>query len=151
MKPTSAGFLIRSNGLYLLCHATQNPDYIYKKDDPFWSIPKGVVDEGETHLEAALRETKEEIGIDLEGFVKIPTEPFNVHPTKKKNFVVYLADDLDGILLNCKFKCSSLINNDRTPQRNGLPEIDMFKWVNKEVARILIQPTLKHIFDLQNA
>lgn len=39
------------------------------KDDGAWTIPKGLVDEGETPLDAAKREFQEETGI-------VPREPF---------------------------------------------------------------------------
>ena len=32
----------------------------------FWGVPGGVVDEGETPLSAALRETQEEVGVEAE-------------------------------------------------------------------------------------
>ena len=51
MKKTSCGFLIKSAGLYLVCHATrlkQMPDIA----DEHWSLPKGQMDEGETELTA---------------------------------------------------------------------------------------------------
>ena len=31
-----------------------------------YTIPKGKLEKGETHLEAAIRETKEEIGVDID-------------------------------------------------------------------------------------
>lgn len=36
------------------------------KDERFWNFPKGHQDPGETDLETALRETKEEVGLDVE-------------------------------------------------------------------------------------
>jgi predicted NUDIX family NTP pyrophosphohydrolase len=44
----------------LLVHPSGN----YNRKAP-WSIPKGLPDEGETLLEAAVRETREEAGLDL--------------------------------------------------------------------------------------
>ena len=38
-----------------------------------WQLPKGIVDEGETPAEAALREVREEAGIDSEIIEKIET------------------------------------------------------------------------------
>lgn len=38
-----------------------------KKDEGAWSIPKGMVDPGECDFEAALRETREELGVDVDG------------------------------------------------------------------------------------
>lgn len=36
------------------------------KDERFWNFPKGHQDPGETDLETALRETKEEVDLDVE-------------------------------------------------------------------------------------
>jgi predicted NUDIX family NTP pyrophosphohydrolase len=69
----------RSAGLLILRRTTQNPEFLLvhpggpfwaRKDDGAWSIPKGLVEDGEDELEAARRESFEEIGIKLDG-------PFN--------------------------------------------------------------------------
>ena len=39
---------------------------ISRNGDRFWSFPKGHIELGETEKEAALRETKEEVGLDVE-------------------------------------------------------------------------------------
>lgn len=54
---TSAGLVIIHNNKILLVHPTNAPWY------HSFSIPKGEVEEGEDLLEAAIRETKEEIGV----------------------------------------------------------------------------------------
>src|SRR5262245_28431464 len=38
-----------------------------KKDDGAWSIPKGLVDDGEEPLAAAVRECREELGVTISG------------------------------------------------------------------------------------
>lgn len=55
----SAGIAIIYNNKILLCHPTSLP-WVNS-----FSIPKGGVDDGETLLDAAIRETKEEVGIDI--------------------------------------------------------------------------------------
>ena len=55
----SAGTAILFNNKILLCHPTSLP-WVNS-----FSPPKGGVDEGETLLQAALRETREEVGIHL--------------------------------------------------------------------------------------
>jgi ADP-ribose pyrophosphatase YjhB (NUDIX family) len=54
---TSAGLVIIYQNKILLVHPTNAPWY------GTYSIPKGEIEEGEDLLEAAIRETKEEIGI----------------------------------------------------------------------------------------
>jgi len=56
----SAGFVIIQNNKILLEHPTGNLWY------NSFSIPKGHVEPGEGYLEAAIRETKEEIGIKID-------------------------------------------------------------------------------------
>jgi 8-oxo-dGTP diphosphatase len=55
-----AGVLIKQNGKYLLVQEKQS--HVYAQ----WNLPAGHVDKGETLLEAAKREGKEETGLDLE-------------------------------------------------------------------------------------
>ena len=39
---------------------------VYEKYQNFWGFPKGHVEKNETEIETATRETKEEIGLDVE-------------------------------------------------------------------------------------
>ena len=56
----SAGLLIIQNNKMLLAHPTKAPWY------GTYTIPKGKVEEGESYIYAAIRETKEEVGIDID-------------------------------------------------------------------------------------
>ena len=56
----SAGLLIIQDNKILLAHPTRAPWY------GSYTIPKGKVEEGESYLDTAIRETKEEIGIDID-------------------------------------------------------------------------------------
>ena len=55
----SAGFLIETDEGFLMCHPTGRKDGVRTYD-----VPKGQVEEGEDHFEAALRELYEETSID---------------------------------------------------------------------------------------
>lgn len=55
----SAGLALVSRGRLLLCHPTRAAWLAT------YSIPKGLVEPGETLADAAIRETKEEIGIEV--------------------------------------------------------------------------------------
>lgn len=59
MTSISSGIAILYKAKILLCHPTNLP---WRNS---FSIPKGGVDEGESLMDAAIRETKEEVGIDI--------------------------------------------------------------------------------------
>ena len=79
----SAGIAILYNQKILLCHPTTLP-WVNS-----FSIPKGGVDDGETLLEAALRETREEVGINIEvNQISNIDDPIEVlYITKKENYL----------------------------------------------------------------
>ena len=75
----SAGTAILYKNKILLCHPTTLP-WINS-----FSIPKGGVDEGETILQAAIRETSEEVGIDLDiKQISNPKDPIEIIYINKK-------------------------------------------------------------------
>jgi ADP-ribose pyrophosphatase YjhB (NUDIX family) len=53
---------------------------IRRSDNQNWAVPGGAIDLGESMVQAAVRETKEETGIDCEitGLVGIYTDPKHV-------------------------------------------------------------------------
>jgi predicted NUDIX family NTP pyrophosphohydrolase len=67
-KNISAGLLMysRKNGLKVFLVHPGGP-YFMKKDGDTWGIPKGLTEEDEDHLQAAVREFEEETGIKPEG------------------------------------------------------------------------------------
>ncbi|WP_105382218.1 NUDIX domain-containing protein [Neorhizobium alkalisoli] len=69
MPKRSAGLLIfrrQDEDLQVLLVHPGGPFWIHR-DDGAWSIPKGLVEEGENELAAAIREVAEEIGATIEG------------------------------------------------------------------------------------
>ena len=74
--PVSCGTLIvNPAGQLLLCHVTGTAK---------WDIPKGMQDDGETTLEAAMRELREEAGIvvfDADRFIDLGL--FDYRPDKR--------------------------------------------------------------------
>jgi predicted NUDIX family NTP pyrophosphohydrolase len=63
----SAGLLVYRKGRtepeVLLAHP--GGPFFARKDNGHWTIPKGEIEPGEAHLAAAIREFKEEIGLDI--------------------------------------------------------------------------------------
>ena len=64
----SAGLLMycKKNDLKVFLVHPGGP-FFRNKDDDFWGIPKGLTEEDENHLQAAVREFEEETGIKPEG------------------------------------------------------------------------------------
>lgn len=60
---TSAGIMLFSENNVFLVHP--GGPFFENKENQCWSIPKGIVDEGENLLQTALRELQEETGITL--------------------------------------------------------------------------------------
>lgn len=74
---TSAGIIITYKNKVLLCHPTNSP---FKNS---FSFPKGGVNEGESLIDAAIRECREEVGIEVN--VKQISKNFLINYTKKNS------------------------------------------------------------------
>ncbi len=61
-KVTPASYLILRKGDEILLMLRQNTSYY----DGWYTVPSGHVEEGESPIDAVIRETKEEIGLDLD-------------------------------------------------------------------------------------
>ncbi len=60
IKEKSCGcIIIKDNKVLLVCE---------KRRNNFWGFPKGHIEHGESEVETALREVKEEVGLDVEIF-----------------------------------------------------------------------------------
>lgn len=143
----SAGILINSNNLYLLVHPTGAPT------DQGWGIPKGIVDAGESFKAAAIRETREECGLDIsENEIELLTKvKYRSMDENKKDvwkeltiFIHVSSSDLTGHSLFC----SSFFNPEPNNPNIKLPEINMFKWVTLTDGKRMVFKSLKPIFDL---
>lgn len=78
----SAGMAIIYKNKLLLCHPT-NSQWINS-----FSLPKGGVDLGETFLEAAIRECREEVGIEIsESQISNLKKPIQVDYVNKKGIL----------------------------------------------------------------
>jgi 8-oxo-dGTP pyrophosphatase MutT (NUDIX family) len=106
----------------LLCHVTgQN----------HWDLPKGGIDAGETPLQAAIRETREETGLRLQPECLIDLGPFAYTAKKGLHLFATRLPRIDTRALRCE---SHYV--DRYTGRL-LPEMDGFGWFSAERARAL--------------
>jgi ADP-ribose pyrophosphatase YjhB (NUDIX family) len=136
MKYTCGIFLKNKADEILICHATNS--------NGIWSIPKGLLDNGEDYKEAAVRELFEETSIKLNELNIDDITPLGFFPFKngRKTLVAFLVnftDDWSKIKLDCK----SMVLNRPIP----FPEVDEFLWVNYELAKEKLHHTQHEALD----
>ena len=90
---------------------------VYEKNRNFWGFPKGHIEENENEKETALREVKEEVGLD----VKIISE-------KRYKLHYIIRDEIDKTVI---LYLAKPINYNITKQED---EIEIAKWFNFEEA-----------------
>ena len=116
----------------LLCHVTgQN----------HWDLPKGGIDAGETPLEAALRETREEAGLRLDPALLLDLGRYTY--TNKKNLHLFatLLPRIDLKELHCESRYL-----DRYSGRQ-MPEMDGYGWFGFDRVRALCTPKMAQVLD----
>ena len=106
------------------------------KDTGTWTIPKGEFTDDEPALDAAIREFREETGVQLKGFFQ-PLSPIR-QKGGKRVYAWALAGDLDP---------AKLVSNTfelEWPRGSGrmrpFPEVDKGAWYTFEAARKIINP-----------
>lgn len=73
VEATSCGGVVIFRGKILLLYKN------YRQKYEGWVLPKGTVEEGETHPVTALREVKEESGVEAEIIKSVGTTRYNFH------------------------------------------------------------------------
>ncbi|MBT2305173.1 NUDIX hydrolase [Variovorax paradoxus] len=118
MKTTSYGVLIlNEQGQLLLAHAT---------GQKHWDIPKGGAEEGESAREAAIREVREETGIDLAVNSMEELGRMLYLPRKDLHLFRAVLHTRDCDITACR--CTSLFPHHASGAMT--PEVDQFKWVD---------------------
>lgn len=144
----SAGILLyrkRKNIEYFLTHP--GGPYWSHKDLGSWSIPKGLLESGESSLEAALREFKEETGFQALGDL---LELGSVKPHSNRIITAYALEmDLDPE----KVVCNSCIIE--WPPKSGkkmeIVENDKAEWFDYSKAlEKIFKSQREFLFRLQN-
>ena len=117
MKTLSCGILVINPAAeLLLCHVT---------GAWHWDIPKGSAEPGEAPLAAALRETREECGLDFAQppllQVMLDLGRMAYRPRKDLHLYAALVDRFDAATCRCDSHYSDAWGRDR-------PEMDGFEW-----------------------
>jgi predicted NUDIX family NTP pyrophosphohydrolase len=106
--------------------------YWSRKDEAAWSIPKGLYDEAESPLAAALREFEEEMGVPAPA---VEFEPLGEFRQPSGKVVVAYTAEFD-------FRVERVVSNTfalEWPKGSGriqdFPEIDAADWFPLETAR----------------
>jgi 8-oxo-dGTP pyrophosphatase MutT (NUDIX family) len=130
-KKTTCGVLITDGNLLLICHPT---------GQSYWDIPKGRQDPGETHVQTALRELREETGIRLTADL---LEDLGVHDYKPHKDLALFRYHTTALpkLEDCW--CFSEFEDDEgrlIPEMDGYALIgwpDAIAKMNQDMARVL--------------
>jgi putative (di)nucleoside polyphosphate hydrolase len=113
MKTTTHGVLILApSSELLLCHSTGNRH---------WDIPKGIADEGESSVDAAVREAREECGIALDAHALQYVGHFAYRPDKDLELHAVVIDRIDTGRCTCTSTFVDRFGRVR-------PEMDDFRW-----------------------
>ena len=143
--PLSAGILLfrRQAGETEVLLVKPGGPFWRNKDAGAWMIPKGMVEPGETSVEAALREFEEEVG------VKIAAVPFPLGRVRQAGGKPVEAFAVEGDL-----DCTSItsINFEmewppRSGARQSFPEVEEARWMTLNDARSLMLPSQLPILD----
>ena len=137
-RQTSAGILVyrRRAGTveFLLVHP--GGPFWKNRERGAWSIPKGLVDEGEENLAAAIREFEEEVGQTVAGQF---TELTPVRQKSGKVVAGWLVEaDLD--LAEIRSNLIELEWPRRSGRRISIPEVDRAAYLPPEEALEKIHP-----------
>ena len=135
-KVIAAGlFIIRKDKKLLICHPTNHAE-------DFYSIPKGKVEENETFLEGAFRETYEETNLNLKDSNKFTVYPLQSVNYTHKRKILYPFVCLENFDSKIEWDAVELkCNSDVEDARGNFPEMDGYKWVTLEEARPLLHNT----------
>lgn len=131
-KRLSSGIVILNTAReLLLCHVTGHDH---------WDLPKGCVDDGETPLQAALRETWEETGLVLHASQLTDLGRHDFRPRKQLHLYAALMPRVELAALSCR-------SHFMHPSGRRLPEMDDYRWQPITAIAALCRPRMAAVLD----
>ena len=135
------------NGVGIALLNKNNQIFVAKRiDNPkdFWQMPQGGIDKGEKALEAALRELKEETGIESVKLIREINEEITYH----------LPNNLLGIIWKGKFKGQKqkwfimrfLGKNEEINLKTKYPEFLEWKWIELDKITEVVVDFKYHVY-----
>lgn len=118
--------ILNPDGELLLCHVTGRDH---------WDLPKGGIDAGESPLQAALRETREETGLVLDPATLLDLGRLAYRPRKDLHLFAALLPRIDPATLACEARFDD-------GRGHRLPEMDGFGWFRFDLAPLRVGPRL---------
>jgi len=109
-----------------------------KKDFGAWSIPKGEIDEGEEHLDCAIREVKEEIGLTITSNEFIPLG--NITQKSGKIVHAWAVEHNENIEVDNSQSFFIMEFPPKSGIKKKFPEVDKGEFFLTEIAKIKINP-----------
>lgn len=128
--------IINKDNKVLIGHPTNHSQTV-------WSLPKGLVEEGESLYDAAVRETYEETNVDFRDMdLKYTELSEQFYNNKKKSLVAFVIREDENDFDSSEFdlKCNSNVPDDAS-WNAGLPEMDDYRWVTLDEVRELLHYT----------
>lgn len=144
-KKISAGLLMfsRKNGLRVFLVHPGGP-YFAKKDDDYWGIPKGLTEEDEDHLQAAIREFEEETGIKPEGkFISLGS----VIQKGGKQVYGWAFECPDNVPINIISNTCEIEWPPRSGKKITIPEVDKGEFFSIEDAKVKMKKAQHDFLD----
>jgi 8-oxo-dGTP pyrophosphatase MutT (NUDIX family) len=126
--------VVNRHGQLLLCHVTHTAK---------WDIPKGMQDPGETTLEAAMRELREESGLVFDAARFVDLGPFTYR--RDKSLHLYKVDSGDELANLDHLVCRSYFPHHATGKPT--PEMDGFCWATRAEMRQMCWPRMAEVLD----
>ena len=106
-----------------------------------WDLPKGLIEPGERPIECALREAREEFGLEFPAgrLVDLGRHPY--YRGKDLHLFAVASSTTECPPERCR--CSSYFAHYRTGQ--SVPEIDGFTWADEEALRSMLGWSMRRL------